>query len=85
MEHSWRGENAAVDRLIEEAAVCGARKTVKLRVSGAFHSPLVARAADRLRPALARAMPVPSAIIQPDLKRSRMSVSSLGLLKNFVI
>ncbi|HYY33634.1 MAG TPA: ACP S-malonyltransferase [Gaiellaceae bacterium] len=46
------GENAAVDRLLEEAAAAGARKTVKLRVSGAFHSPLVARAADRLRPAL---------------------------------
>ncbi|HET9214673.1 MAG TPA: ACP S-malonyltransferase [Gaiellaceae bacterium] len=49
------GENAAVDRLIEEAAARGARKTVKLRVSGAFHSPLVARAAERLRPALSRA------------------------------
>jgi [acyl-carrier-protein] S-malonyltransferase len=49
------GENAAVDRLIEEAAARGARKTVKLRVSGAFHSPLVARAADRLQPALATA------------------------------
>ncbi|MGH3023224.1 MAG: ACP S-malonyltransferase [Gaiellaceae bacterium] len=49
------GENAAVDRLIEEAAAQGARKTVKLRVSGAFHSPLVARAAERLRPALSKA------------------------------
>jgi [acyl-carrier-protein] S-malonyltransferase len=49
------GENAAVDRLIEEAAARGARKTVKLRVSGAFHSPLVARAAERLRPAIAKA------------------------------
>ncbi|MGH3037486.1 MAG: ACP S-malonyltransferase [Gaiellaceae bacterium] len=49
------GENAAVDRLIEEAAAHGARKTVKLRVSGAFHSPLVARAAERLRPAIAKA------------------------------
>jgi len=29
-----------------------ARRTVKLKVSGAFHSPLVARAADRLRPAI---------------------------------
>jgi [acyl-carrier-protein] S-malonyltransferase len=47
------GENAAVDRLLEEAAAAGARRTVKLRVSGAFHSPLVARAADHLRPALA--------------------------------
>jgi [acyl-carrier-protein] S-malonyltransferase len=49
------GENGAVDRLLEEAAASGARKTVKLRVSGAFHSPLVARAAERLKPALARA------------------------------
>jgi len=46
------GENAAVDRLLEEAAARGARKTVKLRISGAFHSPLVGRAAERLRPAL---------------------------------
>ena len=30
----------------------GARRTVKLKVSGAFHSPLVARAAERLRPAV---------------------------------
>ena len=56
------GTDAAVDRLIEAAASRGARKTVKLRVSGAFHSPLVARAADRLRPVLERARwsdPVP--------------------------
>jgi [acyl-carrier-protein] S-malonyltransferase len=46
------GENAAVDRLIEEASARGARKTVKLRVSGAFHSPLVEGAAESLRPAL---------------------------------
>jgi len=49
------GENAAVDRLIAEAAARGARKAVKLRISGAFHSPLVARAAERLKPALAKA------------------------------
>jgi len=49
------GQNAAVDRLIEEAAARGARKTVKLRVSGAFHSPLVARAAERLGPVLTEA------------------------------
>jgi [acyl-carrier-protein] S-malonyltransferase len=48
------GENAAVDALLAEASARGARRTVKLRVSGAFHSPLVARAADRLRPALER-------------------------------
>ena len=48
------GLNGAVDRLIEMATELGARRAVKLRVSGAFHSPLVARAADRLRPAVAR-------------------------------
>jgi [acyl-carrier-protein] S-malonyltransferase len=48
------GENASVDRLVDAAAKRGARRTVKLRVSGAFHSPLVARAVDRLRPAVGR-------------------------------
>ena len=46
------GENSAVDALIDRATEAGARKTVKLRVSGAFHSPLVEAAAERLRPAL---------------------------------
>ena len=49
------GETSAVDRLLEAATARGARRAVKLRVSGAFHSPLVARAVERLRPALARA------------------------------
>jgi [acyl-carrier-protein] S-malonyltransferase len=48
------GENAAIDRLIEAANLAGARRAIKLRVSGAFHSPLVGRAAERLRPALER-------------------------------
>jgi [acyl-carrier-protein] S-malonyltransferase len=43
-----------VDECIELAQEAGARRTVKLKVSGAFHSPLVARAADRLRPAIER-------------------------------
>jgi [acyl-carrier-protein] S-malonyltransferase len=46
------GENAAVDECCARAEEAGARRAVKLRVSGAFHSPLVARAADRLRPAV---------------------------------
>jgi len=46
------GENPAVDEACEAAEQEGARRAVKLRVSGAFHSPLVARAADRFRPAL---------------------------------
>jgi [acyl-carrier-protein] S-malonyltransferase len=56
------GENDAVERLLAEAAARGARKTVKLRVSGAFHSPLVARAAERMRPLITAAAwqdPVP--------------------------
>ena len=46
------GENPAVDECCSEAELQGARRTVKLRVSGAFHSPLVERAAERLRPAV---------------------------------
>ncbi len=48
------GENPAVDECCEQAEDEGARRTVKLRVSGAFHSPLVAHAAERLRPAVER-------------------------------
>jgi [acyl-carrier-protein] S-malonyltransferase len=46
------GHSTSVDECCEEAQLHGARRTVKLRVSGAFHSPLVARAAEHLRPAL---------------------------------
>ncbi len=46
------GEHEAVDECCAQAEVEGARRTVKLKVSGAFHSPLVARAAERLRPAI---------------------------------
>ncbi|MEZ5100466.1 MAG: ACP S-malonyltransferase [Thermoleophilia bacterium] len=48
------GRHVAVDRLLERASDLGARRSVKLRVSGAFHSPLVARAAEVLRPAIDR-------------------------------
>jgi [acyl-carrier-protein] S-malonyltransferase len=48
------GETEAVDECCAQAEEAGARRTVKLRVSGAFHSPLVARAAERLRPAVER-------------------------------
>jgi [acyl-carrier-protein] S-malonyltransferase len=48
------GENEAVARACAEARRAGARHTVRLRVTGAFHSPLVAKAAERLRPAVER-------------------------------
>jgi [acyl-carrier-protein] S-malonyltransferase len=48
------GEHDAVDECIQLAQEAGARRAVKLKVSGAFHSPLVARAAERLRPAVER-------------------------------
>jgi [acyl-carrier-protein] S-malonyltransferase len=48
------GEHGAVDECCAVAEEEGARRTVKLKVSGAFHSPLVARAAERLRPAVER-------------------------------
>jgi [acyl-carrier-protein] S-malonyltransferase len=49
------GEDPAVDECCAEAQLQGARRAVKLRVSGAFHSPLVERAAERLRPAVEKA------------------------------
>ena len=48
------GETPSVDECCSEAEKEGARRAVRLRVSGAFHSPLVAHAADRLRPAIDR-------------------------------
>jgi [acyl-carrier-protein] S-malonyltransferase len=48
------GQTDAVDECCSEAQHEGARRTVRLRVSGAFHSPLVEHAADRLRPAIDR-------------------------------
>ena len=49
------GQQEAVSELCAKAEELGARRTVKLKVSGAFHSPLIARAAEALRPAIERA------------------------------
>jgi [acyl-carrier-protein] S-malonyltransferase len=46
------GEEEAVEELIGKASLLGANRTVRLKVSGAFHSPLVAKAAERLKPAV---------------------------------
>jgi [acyl-carrier-protein] S-malonyltransferase len=46
------GENEAVEECCAEAESLGARRAIRLKVSGAFHSPLVARASDRLKPAV---------------------------------
>lgn len=48
------GETDAVDECCSEAQLQGARRAIRLRVSGAFHSPLVEHAAERLRPAIDR-------------------------------
>ncbi|HZG36285.1 MAG TPA: ACP S-malonyltransferase [Gaiellaceae bacterium] len=48
------GEDDAVGECCTEAEREGARRAVRLRVSGAFHSPLVERAADKLRPVVDR-------------------------------
>jgi [acyl-carrier-protein] S-malonyltransferase len=48
------GDSAAVEECCADAASLGARRAIRLKVSGAFHSPLVERAADRLKPALDR-------------------------------
>ena len=48
------GQEEAVEELIGMASALGARRTVKLKVSGAFHSPLVGKAAEMLKPAIDR-------------------------------
>src|SRR5437763_119375 len=48
------GETPSVEEACAEAEREGARRAIKLRVSGAFHSPLVEKAAERLRPAVDR-------------------------------
>lgn len=47
------GEPAAVERACELAKARGAKRAIRLEVSGAFHSPLMASAANGLREALA--------------------------------
>ncbi|MFC8525924.1 ACP S-malonyltransferase [Nocardia sp. NPDC057227] len=62
------GDAAAVDRVAELAVAAGAAKVVPLKVSGAFHSRLMAEVADRFGAELDRypigtpAMPVLSAV-----------------------
>jgi [acyl-carrier-protein] S-malonyltransferase len=48
------GADPSILQACEEAEREGAKRAIRLRVSGAFHSPLVERAADRLRPAIDR-------------------------------
>jgi [acyl-carrier-protein] S-malonyltransferase len=48
------GETSAVDECCTQARMAGAARAVRLKVSGAFHSPLVGLAAERLKPALDR-------------------------------
>ena len=48
------GEPAAVDAACERARAKGAKRAIRLEVSGAFHSPLMASAADGLSEALSK-------------------------------
>jgi [acyl-carrier-protein] S-malonyltransferase len=49
------GSNPGIDEAVDAAEREGARRAIKLKVSGAFHSPLVERAAERLKPAIDKA------------------------------
>jgi [acyl-carrier-protein] S-malonyltransferase len=46
------GENEAVEECCAEAESLGARRAIRLKVSGAFHSPLVGQAGRALKPAI---------------------------------
>ena len=48
------GTEDGVTALMAAAEAAGARRALRLKVSGGFHSPLTALAADRLQPALAQ-------------------------------
>jgi [acyl-carrier-protein] S-malonyltransferase len=75
------GQTEAVEECCEEAEREGARRTVKLPISGAFHSPLVARAAERFRPAIAKArfgeLQIPFMSTVTACLESRQKLSSL--------
>jgi [acyl-carrier-protein] S-malonyltransferase len=80
------GKDPAVDECRAEAELEGARRTVKLKVSGAFHSPLVGKAAERLRPAVDRVrfsdpvapfMSTVSAKIEPAQRMGQLLVDQL--------
>jgi [acyl-carrier-protein] S-malonyltransferase len=80
------GEDAAVEECRWKAELEGARRTVKLKVSGAFHSPMVAKAAERLRPAVERVrfsepaapfMSTVSARIEPAQRMGNLLVEQL--------
>jgi [acyl-carrier-protein] S-malonyltransferase len=80
------GVNSAVDECRWKAELEGARRTVKLKVSGAFHSPLVAKAAERLKPAIDRVrfsepvapfMSTVSAKIEPAQRMGNLLVEQL--------
>jgi [acyl-carrier-protein] S-malonyltransferase len=47
------GETAACERIVDLATAAGAMKVIPLAVAGAFHTPLMQSAVDRLRAALA--------------------------------
>jgi [acyl-carrier-protein] S-malonyltransferase len=48
------GENDAVEECCAEAESLGARRAIRLKVSGAFHSPLVGQAGRALKPTIDR-------------------------------
>ena len=79
------GETTAVEECCAEAESLGARRAIRLKVSGAFHSPLVGKAAERLKPAIDRVrfadpvapfMSTVTARIEPAQRMARSSSTS---------
>ena len=82
------GDKEALARAAELALERGARKAVPLRVAGAYHSPLMASASDRLRPYLERAeIRTPRIPFYPNVSARRVDLPEeirAGLLRQIV-
>lgn len=76
------GTADGVDRLVRSAAENGV-KAARLQVAGAFHSPLMVPAADRLEPALGRWEPLPPAI--PFLSTTTCRQESPGRMREVLL
>lgn len=72
------GEKAALEEAIQRLKAAGARRIVPLQVSGAFHTPLMASAAEALAKALAQTQPqAPQLPVVANVSASRLAADGV--------